>query len=79
MEGIQTIIGRKNELETLDRVYRSKKSEFLILYGRRRVGKTYLIDQRFGEHFTFRMTALGNATLEQQLVNDSLDMNALFQ
>ena len=69
MEAIQTIIGRKNELETLDRVYSSKKSEFLILYGRRRVGKTFLIDQRFGEYFTFRMTALGNATLEQQLVN----------
>ena len=69
MEAIQNIIGRKNELEILDRVYGSKKSEFLILYGRRRVGKTYLIDQRFGEHFTFRMTALGNATLEQQLVN----------
>jgi uncharacterized protein len=69
MEAIPNIIGRKNELETLDRVYRSKKSEFLILYGRRRVGKTYLIDQRFGEYFTFRMTALGNATLEQQLVN----------
>lgn len=79
METIQTIIGRKNELEILDRVFNSKKSEFVILFGRRRVGKTYLINQCFGEHFTFQMTALGNATLEQQLVNDSLDMNALFQ
>ncbi len=69
MEVKQNIIGRKAELEILDRVYESKKSEFVILYGRRRVGKTYLVNQRFGEYFTFRMTALGNATLEQQLVN----------
>jgi uncharacterized protein len=69
METTQTIIGRKNELEILDRVFNSKKSEFVILFGRRRVGKTYLINQCFGEHFTFQMTALGNATLEQQLVN----------
>lgn len=65
----QTVIGRKNEIETLDRVYASNKSEFIILYGRRRVGKTFLVNQRFGEHFTFRMTALANATVEQQLVN----------
>jgi uncharacterized protein len=69
MNSVQNIIGRKAELEILDRIYESKKSEFVILYGRRRVGKTYLVDQRFGEHFTFRMTALGNATLEQQLIN----------
>ncbi|NUO02163.1 MAG: ATP-binding protein, partial [Saprospiraceae bacterium] len=65
----QVIIGRRQELETLDRVFASHKSEFLILYGRRRVGKTFLINQKFGEHFTFRMTALGNATLSQQLIN----------
>lgn len=69
MAKVQTIIGRRQELEILDRVFASHKSEFLILYGRRRVGKTFLINQKFGEHFTFRMTALGNATLSQQLTN----------
>jgi uncharacterized protein len=76
MEDTQNIIGRKAELEILDRVYNSKKSEFVILYGRRRVGKTYLVDQRFGEHFTFRMTALGNATLEKQLENFHTNLTA---
>lgn len=72
----QTIIGRKSELETLDRVYNSYKSEFLILYGRRRVGKTFLINQRFGEHFTFRITAQANTTLGQQLINFHAAFNA---
>jgi uncharacterized protein len=76
MAEIQNIIGRKAELEILDRVYDSKKSEFVILYGRRRVGKTYLVDQRFGEHFTFRMTALGNSTFDKQLENFHTNLTA---
>ena len=33
------IIGREEEIEKLDRLLQSKKSEFLAVYGRRRVGK----------------------------------------
>jgi hypothetical protein len=69
MANAQTIIGRQQEMETLDRVYASKKSEFVILYGRRRVGKTFLVNHKFDTRFTFRLTALSNATLNQQLVN----------
>ena len=76
MADTQIIIGRKNELEILDRVYNSRKSEFLILYGRRRVGKTFLINKKFEEHFTFRMTALANTTLNQQLINFQTTFNA---
>jgi hypothetical protein len=76
MANTQTIIGRKNELEILDRVYHSYKSEFLILYGRRRVGKTFLINQRFGEDFTFRITAQANTSLGQQLKNFQTAFNA---
>jgi len=63
------LIGRKRELQLLERASSSRKSEFVIVYGRRRVGKTYLVDQKFGGQFTFRMTAIANATLEQQLAN----------
>ncbi len=70
------IIGRQQELETLDRAFSSRKSEFVILYGRRRVGKTFLVNQKFDEHFTFRMTGLSNATLGQQLVNFSTTLAA---
>lgn len=37
-------IGRDKELETLDRLYNSDKFEFIVIYGRRRVGKTALIN-----------------------------------
>lgn len=63
------IIGRKSEREVLENVYNSKKSEFVILYGRRRVGKTFLVNQTFGGRFTFRITALAKATRTQQLLN----------
>lgn len=47
------IIGRKRELETIDRLYRSDKSEFLAIYGRRRVGKSYLVDEAFRGELAF--------------------------
>lgn len=40
----QVIIGRKAEQAELDRCMHSLRSEFVIVYGRRRVGKTFLIE-----------------------------------
>jgi len=76
MAKAQNIVGRTAELETLDRVYASQKSEFVILYGRRRVGKTFLVNQKFGDTFTFRMSALSNAKMAQQLVNFQVTLAA---
>ena len=72
----QTIIGRKQELEALERAYKSAKSEFVIIFGRRRVGKTFLVNQKFGELFTFRMTALANASTGRQLENFQVALSA---
>ena len=38
-------IGRERELATLNKLYASDKFEFVVIYGRRRVGKTALISQ----------------------------------
>lgn len=38
-------IGRKKELAVLERLYKSEKFEFLVLYGKRRIGKTTLINE----------------------------------
>ena len=65
----QNIIGRKSERETLQRLYQSNKSEFVILFGRRRVGKTFLVNMTFREQFAFRATALANVGTKQQLLN----------
>ncbi len=63
------IIGRKNEMELFTSILSGNRSEFIAVYGRRRVGKTFLIRSAFGQHFTFQLTALANATMEQQLAN----------
>lgn len=41
--GYANIIGRKEEINILERRYNSKKSEFIAIYGRRRVGKSFLV------------------------------------
>ena len=51
-------IGRKTETEEFMRLYRSKRPEFVAVYGRRRVGKTYLIKNVFKDKMTFYHTGL---------------------
>ncbi len=52
------MIGRKKEVEELNRIYNSGKSELVAIYGRRRIGKTYLVDETFKGHITFRHAGL---------------------
>lgn len=63
------IIGRIAEIRELNELMTSKKSEFVVVYGRRRVGKTYLIRQYFGNKFSFYTTGLAEGKTEVQLVN----------
>lgn len=65
------IIGRHKEKKLLERSIRSKESEFITLYGRRRVGKTYLIKEFFREQdcLFFHVTGLQDGRLKQQLHN----------
>ena len=48
---------------------RSEKSEFVAVYGRRRVGKTFLIKEFFGNSFSFYISGMANATKKEQLEN----------
>jgi len=61
------IIGRRAELKELLKCERSGKSELVCVYGRRRVGKTFLIEQRFGEEFAFRATGVEGGNTRTQL------------
>ena len=63
------LIGRIAEIEVLEKVKTSSKAEFVAVYGRRRVGKTYLIKQFFQENFTFYLTGMANATTPLQIGN----------
>ncbi|MBP6334553.1 MAG: ATP-binding protein [Bacteroidia bacterium] len=66
------IVGRKNEVGILNEKLKSARAEFVAVYGRRRVGKTYLIRNVFEGKFTFRITGLAQASLADQLSNFNL-------
>ncbi|GAB2616368.1 ATP-binding protein [Emticicia sediminis] len=69
MENKRRIVGRKKELRHLQVIVESTKSEFLAVYGRRRVGKTFLIREFFEYSFDFQISGLANASTSQQLFN----------
>jgi len=48
------MIGRRTESAALDRLFESGRAELEAIYGRRRVGKTYLVDETFAGRITFR-------------------------
>ena len=61
------MIGRKKELELLKNCLDSDRSRLIVVYGRRRVGKTFLIREAFDYQFTFTHTGLEDGTYEEQL------------
>lgn len=54
----KNIIGRKEEIRELEELYHSGRSEFVVIYGRRRVGKTFLVRELFEDNFAFYHTGL---------------------
>ena len=58
------MIGRKHEIAELNRIYNRDKAELVAVYGRRRVGKTYLIDQVFKGKIVFRHAGLSPVELQ---------------
>ncbi|MFN3998746.1 AAA family ATPase [Algoriphagus sp.] len=70
-----TIIGRKRERIRLQKLLTSRKSEFLAVFGRRRIGKTYLIKKYFNYQFDFFITGMANATTVQQLFNFDTELS----
>lgn len=69
MENRSRIIGRQKEIALLDEIYESPKSEFVAVYGRRRIGKTYLVDKMFGDQYDFYLTGIYEGTRKEQLTN----------
>ncbi len=61
-------IGRKNELNTLNKLYRSERFEFAVIYGRRRVGKTALINEFVKDKDTIFFTGV-ETNAKQNLEN----------
>ena len=61
------IIGRKNELQQLDEYMQSSRAEFIALYGRRRVGKTFLVEEYFNHQFAFNVSGVIDGSRAEQM------------
>lgn len=61
------IVGRKNEIEILKRTVLDDDSHFVAVYGRRRIGKTFLIREVFNYRFTFQHAGISDGGLDEQI------------
>jgi len=66
---MSNLTGREKEAAFLKKLTQSTKAEFAVMYGRRWVGKTYLIRQVLGSSFTFYHTGVYNVKQAQHLAN----------
>ena len=66
---MRAIIGRTDEQDRLKKHYESKRSEFVAIFGRRRVGKTFLVKSLFGSEFTFYASGIQDGDTARQIQN----------
>ena len=74
----QSFIGRETEISLLKKYATSDRAEFVAIYGRRRVGKTFLINNVFKSDLSFSMTGIigGNQTAQIQAFVEAMDIYA---
>ena len=66
---MQKLIGREREIKELERCLASEQSEFVIVYGRRRIGKTFLVDEFFRGKYDFTYVGGHKLSVKKQLRN----------
>jgi uncharacterized protein len=64
---MEQIIGRITEQKLLSQLLQSPDAELLAIYGRRRVGKTFLIRNAYEKQLVFEFSGMHNASLKKQL------------
>lgn len=69
------LIGREKEIDRVNVLLNSSRSEFAVIYGRRRVGKTYLMREAFSRHFTFYHTGMANSGMADQLEKFAMSLS----
>lgn len=76
-EWVSIMIGREKEQKQLRDLFDSPESEFVAVFGRRRVGKTFLIRETFNEEISFQHTGLANGKLSAQLSEFQRNLHSL--
>jgi uncharacterized protein len=66
---VEEILGRAEEKKLLAKMLGSKEAELIAIYGRRRVGKTFLIRNYYQQFMAFEFTGIHKASLSEQLSN----------
>ena len=72
---LNRIIGRQAECERLEKCLKADQAQLVIIYGRRRVGKTFLINQFFDGRFDFKLTGAYAEPKETQLRYFAAELN----
>ncbi|MBR1675251.1 MAG: ATP-binding protein [Eubacterium sp.] len=73
---MKNIIGREKEISRIDRAVAEQEAQLIMVYGRRRVGKTFLINEYFEDNFAFRFTGSLDQTNREQLKNFSMELSS---
>ena len=61
------LVGREKELHLLHDIQNDDSLHFVAVYGRRRVGKTFLIREAFGYRFAFQHAGLSEGGMKEQI------------
>jgi hypothetical protein len=74
------LVGRQEEISILETIVRSKRPEFIAIYGRRRVGKTFLVRQFFTgqDAILFNVTGSKEGSLSEQLTHFAEQLGKVF-
>ncbi|MCR5598299.1 MAG: AAA family ATPase [Lachnospiraceae bacterium] len=73
--GKENLIGREEECQRLSKCVAENTAQLIVIYGRRRIGKTFLIEEFFDGEFAFRLTGEFNANRAGQLRNFANEMS----
>ncbi len=69
------MVGRLRECEELGRCLNSDRSELVVVYGRRRIGKTFLVEEFFNQNFDFKYVGAHGMSTRRQLNNFLRELN----
>ena len=72
------IIGRAREKDKLAESMKSHRSELIAIYGRRRIGKTYLIREFYSKDIIFSFSGLRSGTRQDQIENFMIELRGIY-
>lgn len=74
-QNTDVLIGRHAEQKALGQIVKSSEAEFVVIYGRRRIGKTFLVNTVFDDCYAFKLTGLAKKSKREQLANFTTALN----